>query len=126
VNAIGAWLVRWLQGAAPDAFTHFYSDATVGGVLIALAVGAVVGSLFASLLNRLPNDHPLGWGLVVGGVLWVSTWWRVLPALDPAFVTHVEREAWLVGCLVYAGFLGYWIQGDRWASREKVAGFAVG
>ncbi len=126
LNAIGAWLVRWLQQAGPDAFTHFYADATLSGVAIAVVVGGTVGALFASLLDRLPQDHPVGWGLMAGLVLWVVTWWRVLPALDPAFVAHLEREAWLVACLTYGGLLGAWVHGDRWARHEEVAGLAIG
>lgn len=125
LNAIGAWVVRWLQQAAGDAFTHFYVDATLGGIGIALAVGGALGALFASLLSRLPQDHPVGWGLMAGLVLWVLTWWRVLPALDPAFVGQVERDAWLVACLAYGGLIGAWVHGDRWARQEEVAGLAV-
>jgi hypothetical protein len=113
LNAIGAWAVRWLQPAAPDAFTHVYGDATAGGLAVALVTGAAVGALFASLLERLPRDHPVGWGLLAGISLWAFTWWRALPALDPAFVAHVEREAWLASCVLFGALLGVWIHGDR-------------
>jgi hypothetical protein len=116
-NAIGAWLVPWLQTAAADAYAHFYVDATVGGIAIALVVGAAVGALFSSVLDRLPQDHPVVWGALGGLMIWAFTWWRVLPALDPALVSMVERSVWLIFCLAYGHVLGVWVSGERVAGR---------
>jgi hypothetical protein len=119
LNAVGAWLVRWLQFAAPDAYEHFYLDATLGGLVIGLAVGAVVGALFAGVLERLPQDHPLAWGIVGGLGLWAVTWWRVLPALDPAAVTHLTGGAWLAMSLTYGLLIGLWVSGERHVRRNQ-------
>jgi hypothetical protein len=91
-NAFGAWFVRWLQTAAPSALDSFYADATLGGIALALAVGALLGAVFAGAIARLPDDHPLAWGLVWGLMIWAAARWLVLPALDPVLLQAFDAR----------------------------------
>jgi hypothetical protein len=116
LNAIGAWAVRWLQTADRAALALFYADATLLGAAACLTVGATIGAVFAATLDRLPQDHPVAWGVLAALVLWAVTWWRILPALDPRFVQVVRSEHWLAALLVYGLFLGAWIHVDRRAA----------
>lgn len=92
-NAFGAWFVRWLQTAAPTALDSFYLDATLGGIALALAVGALLGAVFAGAIDRLPDDHPLAWGLVWGLVIWAAARWLVAPALDPVLLQAFDARS---------------------------------
>jgi hypothetical protein len=113
INALGAWLVRWLQTAGPDAFRHTYPDATPGGVATILVVSTALGAAFGALMNRLPQDHPVAWGLMTAGLLWVASWEAVLPALDPVAKQVLEPAQWLAGMAAYGLALGLWVHGDR-------------
>ncbi|MCB9177383.1 MAG: hypothetical protein H6648_09505 [Caldilineae bacterium] len=112
-NAIGAWLVRWLQSAAPQAFDNFYADASLGGALIALLAGASFGALLAGLLLRLPEDQPLAWGGLSGLVGWALARWSILPALDPALPQLLGGRALLAAHLLSGLLLGAWLQAGR-------------
>jgi hypothetical protein len=118
VNAIGAWLVRWLQTADPSALTRLYPDATAAGVITAGGVGVVVGAFFAAVMNRLPQDHPVAWGVMMGLVIWVATWFKLLPALDPVMPRAVDRWYWLAALVVFGLITGAWIQSDRGVRRS--------
>ena len=99
-NAVGAWAVRWLQSAAPQALDNVYPDATIAGIFIALLIGALTGAVLASLLARLPDDHPLAWGLLMGLVLW----WLVPSApSDGSDEASRRRGAWLLFNFVRRG-----------------------
>lgn len=112
-NAVGAWLVRWLQTAEPSALDGVYIDATLGGGAVFLFVGALLGALFAALLERLPEDHPLVWGVALGVGLWLLTRWAVAPSLDPILTRAVPSAALLAVDLVFSLLLGGWVQAGR-------------
>jgi hypothetical protein len=112
-NALGAWAVRWLQSAAPQALDNPYPDATLGGIFIVLIVGALFGALLAALLGRLPDDHPMAWGLLLGLVLWWLVLRSLAPALDPVLLTVVDARGLFVAHLVSGGVLGAWLHAAR-------------
>jgi hypothetical protein len=120
-NAVGAWFVRWLQAAAPDALAAFHADATVGGALVHVAVGTLVGAVFAVVLDRLPEDNPVAWGGMLGLGLWALARW-VVPALDPVLGRVFSGAGLLTAHLVYGALLGAWVQ----AGRRLMAGPAAG
>lgn len=95
-NAFGAWFVRWLQTAAPSALDSVYLDATLGGGVLALVVGALLGAVFAGAIDRLPDDHPLAWGLVWGLAIWAAARWLVAPALDPVLLQAFDTRPLLL------------------------------
>ncbi len=109
-NAVGAWLVRWLQESAPQALDNPYPDASLGGLAIALLVGASLGGVLAGLLARLPEDQPLAWGGLLGLVSWLVSRWMVLPALNPVLLRAVDGRALLAAHLLAGLMLGIWIQ----------------
>ncbi|MFQ5459224.1 MAG: hypothetical protein ACE5EL_00360 [Anaerolineae bacterium] len=123
INALGALAVRWLQDAEDGALAHFYADATPGGIVLALGFGALAGALFSGLLDRLPRDHPLPWGLVSGAAAGVVTWWRVLPALDPVVIRTVTATDWILGAVVYGGLVGAWVEARRRVRQREDAAF---
>ncbi len=142
-NALGAWSVRWLQTAAPQALDDPYADATLGGIGLALVVGALLGAVFAGWLDRLPDDHPLAWGLVWGLGLWAIARWLVLPALDPVLLQAFDSRpiltlpealaqalgpsiaSWLdihalwLAWLAYGLWLGLWVHAGRVALHRR-------
>jgi hypothetical protein len=118
LNALGAWSVRWLQTAGPDAIEHFYWDATLGGAAYAVLAGALCGALFALVLSRLPEDHPLVWGGIAGVGLWVAVRWVVGPALDPVLVRVFDWHVLLPTCLAYGLVLGRWVQLARGVAMD--------
>jgi hypothetical protein len=119
-NAVGAWLVRWLQVSDPDSLARFYTDATLGGIALMAIVGALVGAVLAGLLARFPEDQPLAWGAIAGAVLWAVTWWGIGPALSPVLVRTVDWRVLLATCMVYGLVLGWWLRIGRRRS-ETVA-----
>ena len=127
-NAVGAWAVRWLQSAAPQALDNVYpdatiagifialligEDATIAGIFIALLIGALTGAVLASLLARLPDDHPLAWGLLMGLVLWWLVLRSLAPALDPVLLTLVGGRELFLAHLVSGAVLGVWLNAAR-------------
>jgi hypothetical protein len=112
-NAVGAWLVRWLQTAAPDALDGFYADATLGGLAVAVVAGAVTGAVFGAFLDRLPHDRPLVWGLLLGLLLWALAHHVVAPALDPLLVRLFDWRVLLPAFVAYGAVVGLWVQGGR-------------
>ena len=112
-NAVGAWLVRWLQSAAPDAIEHFYWDATLGGVVVAVAAAGLLGAVFALVLARLPHDHPLAWGVLVAVVAWFALRSAVGPALDPVLVRVFDWRVLLPACMAYGLVVGGWVHLGR-------------
>ena len=123
LNVVGAALVRWLQGAAPQALDGVYLDATWGGLALALVSGALVGSLLAMALDRLPEDQPFSWGLLTGlaaaALLNGSprSGWGLGPSLNPLLVTEWGWRGLLVAGAVFGAALGGWLHLDRRASR---------
>jgi hypothetical protein len=113
LNAVGAWLVRWLQDAAPQALDNFYPDATLGGLIMALVVGASLGALLAGMLVRLPEDQPVAWGGVAGLLSWAAARWSLLPAWDPVLLSAVDERALLAAHLLAGLALGAWLQVGR-------------
>jgi hypothetical protein len=124
-NAVGAWLVRWLQTAAPGALAAFHVDATLGGALTHVAVGALVGAVFAVVLDRLPEDHPVAWGAMLGLGLWALARWTV-PALDPVLSHVVTGIGLLVAHLAYGVLLGAWVDAGRGLGADPGAGAGAG
>lgn len=124
VNAVGAWTVRWLQTADAEAIEHFYRDATLAGSAYILVAGAVIGVLFALCLARLPDDHPVAWGAILGVGAWVFVRAWLAPALDPALLRFFDWHVLLPTCLVYGVALGFWVQASR-AVAALVAGRAA-
>jgi hypothetical protein len=142
-NALGAWFVRWLQTAAPQALDGFYADATLGGIGLALVVGALLGAVFGGWIERLPDDHPLAWGLLWGLGLWAAARWLVAPALDPLLLETFDTQsllpealasalgptiaAWLairallLALLAFGLWLGLWVHAGRLASLAAPA-----
>lgn len=113
LNAVGAWLVRWLQTADPSALDGYYWDATLGGAVVFVVVAAAVGSVFAGFLDRLPEDHPVAWGALLGLVLWALTIWAVGPAIDPVLTRTLSHGVLLLTDLVFGVVLGAWIHSGR-------------
>jgi hypothetical protein len=119
LNSVGAWIVRWLQYAAPDALNGFYYDATLGGILLTAGVGALVGAVLGGLLARFPDDQPFVWGAVAGAVLWLLVKAALAPALDPVLNRVVDWRVLLVTCLAFGLMLGAWMHyGRRVLGRE--------
>ena len=111
-NAIGAWLVRWLQTADSTALENIYADATIAGVLSAVVFGGAVGAPLASWIAKYPDDHPVAWGLMAGLGLWALTRWVVGPALDPILVgpgAVVSGWTLVAAHLAYGLFVGGWL-----------------
>lgn len=109
-NALGAYFVPWLQDAAPQALDNFYADASLGGLILALSIGASLGAAFAAFLTHLPEDRPLAWGGVMGVLLWLAGRWSILPALDPLLIEQVDGRALFAGFLLSGLALGAWIE----------------
>ncbi len=111
-NAIGAWLVRWLQSADPSALENMYADATITGVVSAIVLGAAVGAPLAAWIARYPDDHPVAWGLMAGIGLWALTRWVVAPGLDPILVRPgAAIGGWTLAAahVAYGLFIGAWL-----------------
>jgi hypothetical protein len=119
LNAVGAWLVRWLQSADASALDGVYPDATAAGVLVFLLVGALVGALFAALLDRLPEDQPVSWGGLLGLGLWALTRGVIAPALDPVLARAVPSSVLLATDLVFGVLLGAWVYAGRVVRRAS-------
>jgi hypothetical protein len=119
-NAIGAWLVRWLQIAAPDALEHFYWDASCGGAALVVLVGALGGALFALFVARLPEDHPIAWGVIAGAFGWAGVRWAVGPAIDPVLVRVFDWRVLLPAGLAYGIVLGAWVHLGRGVAARVV------
>jgi len=117
-NAVGAWFVRWLQSAAPPAMDSFYWDASLGGILLAAGVGALAGAVFAGVVEGLPDDHPVAWGLITGAAAWAATRWLVAPALDPALIEAFDSRALLAAHLAAGLFIGLWVLEGRTLARR--------
>lgn len=109
LNGVGAWLVRWLHTAAPQALDNFYLDASVGGVAVALGAGALVGAVAAGAWARATTGSGLGWGLGTAALAWAAARWILLPALDPAMATVLAPAALAVTCLAFGLVLGLWL-----------------
>lgn len=112
-NALGAFLVRWLQVSDPDALPRFYPDATLGGIALTVMVGGLVGAMLAGLLARFPEDQPLAWGAIAGAVLWAALWWGIGPALSPVLVRTIDWRVMLATCVTYGLILGWWMRYGR-------------
>lgn len=112
-NAIGAWLVRWLQAAAPDALESFYYDATLLGIASAMVFGIAAAAVFGGIMVRLPEDHPAAWGLLLGAACWAVTRFALAPALDPLVLRVFDWRALLPAFLAFGLFVGLWVQTGR-------------
>lgn len=123
LNAVGAWVVRWLQYSAPDALNGFYYDATLGGILLTAGVGALVGAVLGGLLARFPDDQPFVWGAVAGAVLWLLAKAVLAPVLDPVLNRTVDWRVLLVTCLAFGIMLGAWMHYGRRLLGREVEGF---
>ena len=111
-NAIGAWLVRWLQTADPSALDNVYADASIAGIASAILFGAAIGAPLAAWIARYPDDHPIAWGAMAGIGLWALTRWILGPALDPILVRpDAAISGWTLaaGHVAYGLFIGVWL-----------------
>ena len=113
VNGLGAWAVRWLQAAAPQALDNLYPDATPGGLALALALSALGGAVFGGLVERSAEDNPMAWGLVAGAVLWAAGRWVLLPAFSPVLALLLGPLPLALVCLTYGLGLGLWQAAGR-------------
>jgi len=119
VNTLGALWVRWLQSAAPQALDNAYLDALLAGIGTAIVAGALLGGLLALGLERLPEDQPISWGLLLGLVLALllhgspRAGWGLGPALHPLLAAELGWRGLLAAGLVYGGGLGAWLQVAR-------------
>lgn len=124
LNVIGAAFVRWLQDAAPQALDNVYADATLGGLALALAAGAGVGSLLALALDRLPEDQPFSWGLLTGLASAAllngapRSGWGLGPSLNPLLAGEWGWRGLLVAGAAFGVVLGAWLHADRRASSD--------
>lgn len=118
LNAVGAWVVRWLQLSAPDALEGFYYDATLGGAAIVVLIGALAGAVLGGLLARFPNDQPLAWGIMSGAVVWAVVTWVVAPTLDPVLARAVDGKVLFASCLTYGVLVGVWMRVGRRARPD--------
>jgi hypothetical protein len=101
----------------PSALEGFYWDATLGGGVAFVLVGVLVGALFAGVLDRLPEDHPLLWGALLGLGLWALTHWVIAPSLNPLITRALPDGVLLATDLVFGLALGAWIQAGREVRR---------
>ena len=113
LNAIGAWLIRWLQTADTAALLVPQVDAVALGIALPLLLGSLIAAAFAGLMDRLPDDHPVAWGVMLSVVLFVLTWWFLIPVLDPVLARVVSAAQWFVAVLAYGLTVGLWTQADR-------------
>lgn len=112
-NAIGAWMVRWLQSAAPDAVHRAYWDATVGGIVTSAVAGGVVGALFGATTSRWRAGNLPLVGVAVGLACWSVVRWVVAPALDPLLVRVFDWRALLLAGVAFGALLGFWARIGR-------------
>lgn len=121
VNAVGAWLVRWLQVADPTALHQPYADATLGGVLTAVVLGALGGALVAVAGERFPEDAPLAWCLAASLLAWAAARAALVPALDPLLLRVVDGRLLLAAFAVYGAVLAAWTSAARRAAAADRA-----
>lgn len=126
VNAVGAWLVRWLQVADPSALELPYADATLAGVATAMALGALAGAPIAAAGERFPDDAPLAWCTAAAAGLWVVARFAVVPAIDPVLLRAVDGRLLLAAHLVFGLALGAWAATARRAAHEMARPAADG
>lgn len=119
VNATGAWLVRWLQTAAPSALANFYPDATIGGLLIVGLFGALAGALLGALLARAPQAGPVLAGLSAGLGLWLLLRWVILPGVNPVLGTFLGTVGLALACAAWGLLAGLWHRAGRRAARQS-------
>lgn len=119
VNAAGAWLVRWLQTAAPSALGNFYPDASLGGLLLVGLFGALAGAVLGALLARLPQEGPVLWGLATGLGLWLLLHWAVVPGLDPLLDGLLGGAGLALACGMWGLLAGWWHRAGRLADRAS-------
>jgi len=113
VNAVGAWLVRWLQVADPTALERPYTDATLAGVATVLVFGALAGAPIAAAGERFPDDAPLAWCTAAAAGLWVIARFAVVPAIDPVLARVVDGRLLLAAHIVFGLVLGAWVASAR-------------
>lgn len=116
-NAVGAWLVRWLQSAAPSALGNFYPDATIGGLLIVGLFGALAGAVLGAILARAPRDGPLLWGAAAGLGLWLLLRWAIVPGLDPVLGAVLGATGMALACIAWGLLVGLWHRAGRRVSQ---------
>ncbi len=107
-NALGAWLVRWLQNADPSATVGFYYDATLGGIMLAAGGGAVGGLVWWALLVRWRGLSPLVAALLVAVLRFAAVRWIVAPVLNPLLVSDLPGLARWSGAAQAGPSAGVW------------------
>lgn len=116
VNAVGAWLVRWLQVADPTALELPYVDALAAGVVTPVILGALAGAVIAAAGERFPDDAPLAWSAVAAVGLWIVARFAVAPALDPVLLRAVDGRALFAAHVAFGLALGAWVSAARSAA----------
>lgn len=128
VNALGAWLIRWLHTTDTLAVRGFYADAAVAGCLTAVASGGLLAALLAIVLRRTSLLGPQTGGVLAGLLAAVAGCWLLAPAVNPLLTDDlpglafraaaephwpgrvVQSLAWLAAGLLYGGLVGWWFR----------------
>ncbi len=118
LNVVGASVVWWLQTAVHSALDGVYWDATLGGAVLFVLLGTVLGAVFSGLLDRLPTDQPILWGLALGFVLWVVSRWALAPSLNSVAARALPTGVLLVTDLAFGALMGAWVHAGRQVGPE--------
>jgi hypothetical protein len=100
---IGSAIVNVASGGSSDI-------AAPVGALLVIAVGTLLGGVFTSVMCGMVATGPgIGIGLVYGFGIWVLLQYFLLPVLDPALVTQINRTAFASASLFFGALLGVWV-----------------
>lgn len=104
--AIGATLVRDLQGAANP--VPFNGLALILGLMGHMMNSVVLAAVFGFLVTRSrpSGTRTVGLGMVWGVVVFVITWFVVVPAVDPVLF-NLNAGAFFIAHLMWGLALGF-------------------
>lgn len=104
--AIGATIVRSLQGATNP--IPFDGLALVLGLMGHMMNSVVLAAIFGLLVTRLASSPggAIGLGMAWGVVVFVATWFVVIPAVDPLML-NLNAGAFFAGHLMWGVALGF-------------------
>jgi hypothetical protein len=107
INLIGATVVRDLQQASPEQLMQFHAAAAGVGLMIHLALAALVGWLFVMLLPTLPGNT-LVWAVVIGPLLWALAF-VIMPLVNPVMGRNIEPISFALAHIFYGLIMGIWV-----------------